>query len=110
MMRPSGSRAGMSFIECTARWMLAGEQRLLDLLGEQPLAADLGQRPVADAVAGGGDHHDLDVRRRPSPWAAIRRLARFVGLGEGEGRTTGSNLQLRHLQVCSVQMLERTPS
>ena len=79
---------------------LTGEQRLLDLLGEQPLAADLGQRPVADAVSGGGDDDDLDVlvgraHGRPSGGSRLIRLV------EGEGRTTGTNLQLRHLQVCS---------
>ena len=57
---PSGSMVGMSFMECTARSIVAGEQRLLDLLGEQALAADLGERPVLDAVAGGLD----DARSR----------------------------------------------
>ena len=37
---PSGRRAGMSLLLCTARSIVAGQQRVLDLLDEQALAAD----------------------------------------------------------------------
>ena len=63
MARPSGCSEGMSFIECTAMSIGAGEQRLLDLAGEEALAADLAERPVLHPVAGGLDRHDR--RRRP---------------------------------------------
>ena len=52
----------MSLAEWTARSIVAGEQRLLDLLGKQPFAADLRKRAVLDAVSGGRDGDDLELR------------------------------------------------
>jgi hypothetical protein len=42
---------------------LAGDQRLLDLLGKQALAADLVQLAILDLVAGGLDDDDLRERQ-----------------------------------------------
>jgi porphobilinogen deaminase len=39
----------------------AGLKRLGETGTGHPLAADLGQRPILDAVAAGGDGHQLDV-------------------------------------------------
>ena len=55
---------------------LAGQQRLLDLLGEKALAAGLGERPVLDAVAGGLDGADLEGM----PAGAVRRLQALLHL------------------------------
>ena len=87
--RPSGSKVGMSFMECTAMSISPVEQRLLDLLGEQALAADLGERPVLDAVAGGADHHDARSVVRPA-WAATSRRAR-MGLGQRQRTAAGAD-------------------
>ena len=69
----------MSFDECTAMSMRAGEQRFLDLLGEQALAAGFRQRPVLDAVAAGRDDDDLEgflrqAMRGHQPGARFMRL------------------------------------
>ena len=46
MVKPAGISVGTSFMLCTARSIVARQQRLFDLLGEQALAADLRQRHI----------------------------------------------------------------
>ena len=96
-----GSTVCMSFMECTASVDLAGEQRLLDLLGKETLAAGLRQRPVGDAVAGRLDDDRARTRPRPSPCAAARRRAHLVGLRQRQGRAAGADADLASLQAFS---------
>ena len=49
--RPGASSAGTSFRLCTARSIVAREQRLLDLLDPDALAAEIDHRPGLHAVA-----------------------------------------------------------
>ena len=79
---------------------LPGSEGFLDFLGEQALAADFGQRPVWDAVAGRGDHDNFDVGFGKS-MGGHEAGAGFPGLGKGQGRASGTDLQTGHLQVIS---------
>ena len=85
IIRPSGSAVCMSFIECTARSIVAGKQRLLEFLGKEPLAADLGERPVEDAVARGLDDINCDIFGLQAMRGG-QPVAHLVRLGERQGR------------------------
>ena len=62
---------------------VAGDQRVLDLLGEQALAAELAQRLVLDHVAGGLDDDHLEIGFAHAMRGA-QPLAQFVHLLERE--------------------------
>src|SRR6516165_8576374 len=61
----------------------ASDERLLDFLGEEALAAGLRQRPVADDVAGGADHLELEALRGERMRGG-QAIAHLFGLGERE--------------------------
>ena len=87
MARPAGSTRRHVLHGMHGEVDVAGQQRLLDLLGEQALAADLGERPVLDAVAGGLDDAHLE-RASAGPCAASRRsrTSRACASASGEPR------------------------
>ena len=77
---------------------VAGEQRLLQLLGEQPLAAGLDQRPVGDPVAGRLDDDQLALLRRKAVRGAEAR-GHLARLGQRQGRAARADADLRCLQA-----------
>ena len=80
---------------------LAGQQRLLDLLGEKALAAGLRQRPVLDAVAGRRDDAHLELVAGRAPCAASSRSLHLARLRQRQRRAAradadfATGLQLR---------------
>ena len=71
IVSPSGRTTDMSFALCTARSIVAAQQRVLDLLDEQPFAADL--RRAARPAAGRRRLDDDDLAGDAG--AAARRAA-----------------------------------
>ncbi len=94
----------MSFMECTAMSIVAGQQRLLDLLGEETLAAGLGQRPVLDAVARGPDGAHLECQPA-GPVRCLQALAHLVRLRQRQWRAARADTDGRCLQALVVPML-----
>ena len=77
---------------------IAGQQRLLDLLGEKALAACVGERPVLDAVAGGLDGANLE----DMPAGAVRRLQpllHFARLSQRQRRAARADADFACLQA-----------
>ena len=95
---PSGSSVGTSFIECTARSTVPGDELDLDLLGEQALAAHLGQRHVEDLVAGGLD--DLELDRQPGD--LLQQPLDVLRLPQGELAAPGADDELVAAQKPTV--------
>ena len=90
--RPAGCSVGMSFIECTAMSMRAGEQRLLDLAGEEALAAEIGERAVLHPVAAGADRHDREGGLRQAV-RGHQPVAGLVRLGERQRAAAGADAE-----------------
>ena len=65
------------------------EKRLFQLLGEETLAAGIRKRAILDAVAAGGDHHDLEGVFMQAMGGHQAR-ARLRSLGERQGATARS--------------------
>ena len=74
-------------------------QPSVEFLRPQRLSADFRQSAILDAIAAGGDGHDLYMRRIDSVRGG-QPVARFLGLSHRQRRTAGSEAEALFLRVC----------